>query len=85
MARIFMKLKLEEAYNLVHIRARYEWKTNFHTQYRHFEYPWFNTAPATFPHFVNYLFRDILDQYVIVYLDNNLVFSENQEQHRCHV
>ncbi|KAG8729855.1 hypothetical protein FRC10_003410, partial [Ceratobasidium sp. 414] len=42
-------------------------------------------APATFQHFMNDIFRDLLDVYVIVYLDNILVFSKNREEHCQHV
>ncbi|KAJ1300254.1 hypothetical protein OPQ81_005083 [Rhizoctonia solani] len=42
-------------------------------------------APAAFQHFMNEIFRDILDVYVIVYLDDILIFSENEEDHWKHV
>ncbi|QRW02495.1 Transposon Tf2-1 polyprotein [Ceratobasidium sp. AG-Ba] len=42
-------------------------------------------APATFQHFMNDVFRDILDIYVIIYLDDILVFSKNKEDHERHV
>ncbi|QRV96371.1 Retrotransposable element Tf2 protein [Ceratobasidium sp. AG-Ba] len=42
-------------------------------------------APATFQHFMNDIFRDILDVYVIIYLDDILVFSKNEADHEKHV
>ncbi|CAM4598831.1 unnamed protein product [Lepidochelys kempii] len=42
-------------------------------------------APATFQHFMNEVFRDILDQFMIIYLDDTLIFSENQELRDHHV
>jgi hypothetical protein len=38
-------------------------------------------APATFQHFMNDIFRDMLDTKVVIYLDDILVFSRNQEDH----
>ena len=88
-AKIFTKLDLRGAYNLVRIRQGDEWKTAFRTRYGHFEYlvmPFgLCNAPATFQHFVNDVFRDMLDQFVIIYLDDILIFSENLEQHRIDV
>ncbi|QRV97855.1 Retrotransposable element Tf2 protein [Ceratobasidium sp. AG-Ba] len=42
-------------------------------------------APAVFQHFMNSIFRDILDMYVIVYLDDILIFSNNREEHVQHI
>ncbi|QRV90602.1 Transposon Tf2-12 polyprotein [Ceratobasidium sp. AG-Ba] len=42
-------------------------------------------APATFQHFMNDIFRDILDVYVIIYLDDILVFSKYEVNHEKHV
>ena len=41
-------------------------------------------SPATFQHFMNDIFRDMADIFVIVYLDNILVFSGNEEDHKDH-
>ncbi|XP_073448026.1 uncharacterized protein [Aquarana catesbeiana] len=88
-AKIFTKLDLRGAYNLIHIREGDEWKTAFRTRFGHFEYlvmPFgLCNAPATFQHFVNDIFRDLLDLYVIVYLDDILIFSPSVDEHRRHV
>ena len=42
-------------------------------------------APATFQHFMNDIFQDMADLFVIVYLDDILIFSKNKEEHRKHV
>lgn len=39
-------------------------------------------APATFQHFVNYIFQDFLDLFMIAYLDDILTFSSSLELHR---
>ncbi len=88
-AKIFTKLDLRGAYNLVRVKEGEEWKTAFRTKFGHFEYsvmPFgLTNAPATFQHFMNDLFRDILDIYVVVYLDDILVFSKNESDHVAHV
>ncbi|CUA68987.1 Transposon Tf2-12 polyprotein [Rhizoctonia solani] len=86
---VFSTLDLKSGYNLVRIRKGDEWKTTFKTKYRLFEYrvmPFgLCNAPAAFQHFMNDIFRDILDVYVVVYLDDILIFSKSQEEHVKHV
>ncbi|KAF8746754.1 hypothetical protein RHS01_08828 [Rhizoctonia solani] len=41
-------------------------------------------APAAFQHFMNDLFRDLIDVTVVIYLDDILIFSENPEEHPAH-
>lgn len=88
-AVIFTKLDLRGAYNLIHIREGDEWKTAFRTRFGHFEYlvmPFgLCNSPATFQHFVNDIFCDYLDLYVIVYLDDILIFSSTVDDHCRHV
>uniref|UniRef100_A0A8C5PED6 Gypsy retrotransposon integrase-like protein 1 n=1 Tax=Leptobrachium leishanense TaxID=445787 RepID=A0A8C5PED6_9ANUR len=86
---IFTKLDLRGAYNLVRIRDGDEWKTAFRSRYGHYEYlvmPYgLCNAPATFQRFLNDIFRDILDQFVIIYLDDILIYSNTAESHETHV
>ena len=88
-ARFFTKIDLWGAYNLVWIRPGDEWKTSFHTRYRHFEYtvmPFSLTnVPAVFEHMENDIFRDLLDVCLIIYLGDLLVYSKTQEEHDSHV
>lgn len=85
----FHKTRSPGAYNLVRIREGDKWKTAFRTRFGHFEYlvmPFgLYNAPATFQHFVNYIFREYLDQFLIVSLDNILIFSASLGLHRVHV
>ena len=88
-AKIYTKLDLRGAYNLVRIKQGEEWKTAFRTRYGLFEYlvmPFgLTNAPATFQSMINDVLRPYLDVFVVVYLDDILIFSDNQEQHVQHV
>jgi hypothetical protein len=42
-------------------------------------------APAAFQYFMNDLFQDLLDVYLIIYLDNILIFSKDEVEHEFHV
>ena len=84
-AKIFTKLDLKFGYNLIRIKDGDEWKTAFRTCYGLFEYkvmPFgLAIAPATFQNMMNEIFRDMIDLGVIIYLDDILIYSENEQDH----
>jgi hypothetical protein len=88
-ARIYTKINIQRAYNLVHIKKKDEWKTAFRTKYGHFEYnimPFgLINAPAIFQHLMNDIFCEFLNNLVLCYLDDILIFSKNLEEHKQHV
>ncbi len=61
-----------------------KWKTTFHTRYGHFEYqviPFgFSNTSASFQGYINKIFIEKLDIFVVVYLDNILVYIKNSNQ-----
>ena len=81
-AKIFTKIDLRGTYNLVRVKKEDEWKTTFHTRYGYFEYfvmPFrLTNAPTIFQHMMNDIFREYLDHFVIIYLDNILIYSKNK-------
>ncbi len=87
--RIFSKLDLRSAYNLVRIREGDEWKTALITPSGHYEYlimPYgLSNAPSVFQEFMNEVFREFLHRSVIVYIDDILIYSRNLADHRHHV
>ena len=88
-AKIFTALDLRGAYNLVRVKEGDEWKTAFRTRYGHYEYlvmPFgLSNAPAVFQRLMNDVFREYLDKFVIIYLDDILIYSETMEEHVDHV
>ncbi|KAF8692547.1 hypothetical protein RHS03_08598, partial [Rhizoctonia solani] len=88
-AKLFTKLDLRWGYNNVRIKEGDEWKTAFRTKYGLFEYlvmPFgLTNAPAAFQHFMNDLFRDLINITVVIYLDNILIFSKKPKDHPSHV
>ncbi|KAK3537485.1 hypothetical protein QTP70_012115 [Hemibagrus guttatus] len=83
--RIFTKLDLRSAYNLVRIRKGDEWKTTFHTTHGHYEYRFMpfglTNAPAVFQTLINGVFHDLLGKWVIAYIDDILVYYNSPEEH----
>ena len=88
-AIIFTRLDLRGAYNLIRIAAGEEWKTAFRTRFGHYEYmvmPFgLTNAPATCQALINNVIRAHLDRTAIAYLDDILIYSENEKDHERHV
>ena len=84
-AKIFAKLDLKNGYHLLRIKEGDEWKMAFRTRYGHDEYKVMPfgpvNAPATFHAMMNTILRDFLDHGVVVYLDDILIYSKNEEDY----
>jgi len=84
-AQIFNKLDLKDDFYLIRIRKGDEWKTAFRTRYGHYQYrvmPFgLVNAPATFQTMMNEILQEFLDQGVVVYIDDILIYSETVEEH----
>jgi hypothetical protein len=84
-AKVFTKIDLKHAYHLIWIATGDEWKTAFRTRHGSFEWlvmPFSLTnASGGFQRFLNGIFSDLLDVYVIIYLDDILIFLGNKDNH----
>ena len=88
-AKWFIKLDLREAYNLIRIKKSNKWKTVFRTQYKIYKYQiilfGLINAPVTCQTLINNTLAEYLDIYVVIYLDNILIYSENLKDYQRHV
>ncbi|MBW0483390.1 hypothetical protein O181_023105 [Austropuccinia psidii MF-1] len=86
---IFAKIDLPCAYNLRRIKDRDEHSTAFRAKYGTYEYlvmPFgLSNAPASFQDLVNDIFADFLHIFVVVYLNDIMVFSSSEKEHVRHV
>ncbi|GBG73336.1 hypothetical protein CBR_g13056 [Chara braunii] len=87
--RYFSKIDLESEYHHIAIRPEDQHKTAFQTTYGLYEFvvmPFgLCNAPGTFQHAMSRIFHDYLDMFVIVYLDDILIFSKTIEEHVAHL
>jgi hypothetical protein len=88
-AKILTKIDLRSAYNFVRVKKRDEWKTIFRTRYGHFEYSYMlfglTNAPAVFQHMMKDIFWEYLDHFVVIYLDDIIIYFKNEKEHEHHV
>ena len=84
-ARYFTKLDLKNGFYLLRIAKGDEWKTAFRYRYGLYEYTVMPfglcNAPSMFQSMINDVFHDLLDEGVVVYLDDILIYSEDEKSH----
>lgn len=82
-AKVFSSSDLQCGYHQIRITEEDVPKTAFRTPFGHYQFKvlcfGLTTAPATFQHAMNGAFRGLLGKFVLVYLDDILVFSKNEQ------
>jgi hypothetical protein len=88
-AQVFLKVDLHSGYHQIMIREKDIPKTAFSTRYSLYEYLVMSfgliTASAHFMYLINSIFMEELDKFVVVFIDDILVFSKSKREHEEHL
>ena len=88
-AKVFSKIDLQTGYYQLKIKKEDIPKTAFTTRYGLYEYTVMSfghtKAPTFFMHMMKKVFMDFLDKFVVVFIDDILIYSRSEEEHKEHL
>jgi len=88
-AGVFSKIDLRSRHHKLRVKPKDIPKTAFRIRYRHYEFTvmlfGLTNAPITFMDLMNRVFRPYLDKFIVVFIDDILIYSNDREEHVGHL